>query len=269
MISDSLLSNDKFWMAIEFIESLGHPILVADIFGQLEIDEEDLTTVLEFLKNFNYQISKDKDTGKMMLYPPDEKQQIIYDFTMPQIYLIRKIEESYAKGRVIQADFFNHAKLSVYVHQLVFIDGELCIVGENIQNKKMGNWPLDEIQAAKIDLECHYRPVYSELEVTDYLKALRSIAENEVRLVLKFTRAQSVEPRFHFLGNPFVTTNWNGEKIWAATVEVSDYLYQWLLSVHDHVEIMDPESVKCGLVEYCQREVAKESKDKSHLKKAS
>ena len=261
MISDSLLSNDKFWMAIEFIESLGHPILVSDIFGQLPIDESDLTSVIEFLKDFNYQIEKDHDTGKMMLYPPADKQQIIYDFSLPQLYLIRKVEESFAKGRTVNIELFSRAKHSLYIHHMLFIDGSLCIIGEDIHSGKLENWELSAIQDIKIELQSSHRPRYGEVEVTDYLKAHRAIGDSEVRLVLKFSRTmQSVEPRFHFLGNPFVTTNWNGDKIWAATVEVSDYLYQWLLSVHEHVEIMDPESVKRGLYEYCQRQVEEEKK---------
>lgn len=267
MISDSLLTDDKFWMAIEFLEGLGHPILISDIFGQLPIDEADLTAVLEFLKDFNYQVEKDKDTGKMMLYPPEDRQHIIYDFSMPQLYLIRKIEESFAKGKNLQVEFFSRNKQLIHVHLMVFLDGELSIVGEDVQTGQLDSWEIKSIQDIKIDLQSKYIPRYGEIEVNDFVKAHRSIGENEVRLVLKFSRStQAIDPRFHFLGNPFVTTNWNGDKIWAASVEISDYLYQWLLSVHENIEIMDPESVKKGLYEYCRRKVEEEKKD---LKKVS
>lgn len=267
MISDSLLADDKFWMAIEFLEGLTHPILISDIFGQLPIDEDDLSCVLEFLKDFHFQIEKDKDTGKMMLYPPAEKQQIIYDFPLPQLYLIRKVEESYAKGRNLSLEFYSRKKTSFYVHQMVFLEGELTLVGEETANGQLTSYELKDIQDIKVDAQSRYAAKYGELEITDFLKAHRAMGENEVRLVLKFSReTQSIDPRFHFLANPFVTTNWNGDKIWAASVEVSDYLFQWLLSVHDHVEIMDPESVKKGLYDYCKRKVEEEKKD---LKKVS
>ncbi len=259
MINDALLSDDKFWKTIEFVETLEHPILVSDLFSRITIDDDDLVYVLEFLQDFNFVIETDQDTGHKVLYPPCQKTKIIYDFSMTEMYLVRKIEESFAKGQFVVLNFFDRRKIHFYIHQLLFLEGELCLIGEDATSRHLIHYPISEIQDVKIELEEVYTPHYGDIEVSDFLKAIRAVNENEVRLVLKFSNdTEEINPRYHYLGNPYVTSNWNGEKIWAATVEESDYLYQWLLDVNENVEIMDPESVKRGLLNYCKRKLEEE-----------
>tara|TARA_Y100000748_G_C15098034_1_gene333226 strand:- start:47 stop:298 length:252 start_codon:yes stop_codon:yes gene_type:complete len=74
----------------------------------------------------------------------------------------------------------------------------------------------------------------------------------------------NLNPDFHFLGNPFVTTNTEGEFIWAASVEVSNELYKWLATIYSEIDIIDPSSVKEELEHFMEQ---KESL--KHLKKAS
>lgn len=259
MINDALLSDDRFWKTIEFVESLEHPILVSDLFSRITIDDDDLVYVLEFLEDFNFVIETDEDTGNRVLHPPQNKTKIVYDFSMTEMYLVRKIEESFAKGQFIVLNFFDLRKIHFYVHQLLFLEEELCLIGEDASTGRLIHYPISKIQDVKIDTVGEYGPQYGELEVNNFLKAIRAVNENEVRLVLKIASdAEDINPRYHYLGKPFVTSNWNGEKIWAATVEESDYLYQWLLSINERVEIMDPSSVKHGLLNYCKRQLEEE-----------
>ena len=76
--------------------------------------------------------------------------------------------------------------------------------------------------------------------------AIRSITGNEERLVLRISSPEKVnlKPQYHFLGSPYVTTNTEGEFIWAASVEVSSELFRWLDSIKDEIEILDPQEVK-------------------------
>ncbi|MCK5883502.1 MAG: WYL domain-containing protein [Bacteriovoracaceae bacterium] len=255
MINEALLSDNKFWKTIEFVEALEHPILVSDLFSRISIDDEDLVYVLEFLEDFNFIIETD-DSGKKVLHPPQNKTKIVYDFSVTQMYMVRKIEESFAKGQFVILDFFDLRQVHFHVHQLLFLEDDLCLIGEDSSTGRLIYYPISEIQDVKIDCVGQYTAQYSELEVNAFLNAIRAVNENKVRLVLKIASdAEDINPRYHYLGRPFLTNNWNGEKIWAATVEESDYLYQWLLSINERVEIMDPSSVKRGLLEYCKKQL--------------
>ena len=88
--------------------------------------------------------------------------------------------------------------------------------------------------------------------VDDFINAIRAVAGSEERMVLKVKNAETVDlrPPYHFLGNPYMTSNMNGDLIWAASVEMSDDLLEWLYQIKDSVEILDPEHLKDRFEEY-------------------
>ena len=55
-----------------------------------------------------------------------------------------------------------------------------------------------------------------------------------------------------------------GDLIWGASVEVSADLFDWLLTIKDQIEILDPQSVREQFELFC-----KERDQKIPLKKAS
>ena len=124
---------------------------------------------------------------------------------------------------------------------------------------------VNEILSLSFHEDINYELNFSPIEIEDFISAFRSVASNEERLVMKILTPESVDlnPPYHFLGNPYITSSADGDLIWAASVEVSDELYDWLGEIHEYVEIVDPEGVKMGLEEYIKQTT------KIPLKKAS
>ena len=52
------------------------------------------------------------------------------------------------------------------------------------------------------------------------------------------------------MGTPYRTSNMNGDIIWAASVEISEPLMEWLYQVKNNVEILDPAFLKEKFKEY-------------------
>ena len=89
-------------------------------------------------------------------------------------------------------------------------------------------------------------------ELNDFIQALRTVSGSEERLVLKMKdqNKQEFKTGYHFMADPYITTNMDGDVIWAASVELSDELYEWLYQLGDKVEILDPTSIRDGYANY-------------------
>jgi hypothetical protein len=83
--------------------------------------------------------------------------------------------------------------------------------------------------------------------------------EKETRLVLKIHHPGSVNlfPDHHFLGKPAMVTNGNGDLIWAAYVEPCEALFDWVASLGEDVEILDPTNFKEEFLSYCEEKLRK------------
>ncbi len=146
----------------------------------------------------------------------------------------------------------------VFVHKVVFLDGVLSLIGEDTKDRCLLCIDFDEIESVKIIDNSNYRPNFAGVEIDDFVLAIRSITGNEERLVLRISSPEKVnlKPEFHFLGNPYVTTNTDGEFIWAASVEVSDELFGWLASIEEESEILDPYELRKEFENYKQMQLA-------------
>jgi len=100
-----------------------------------------------------------------------------------------------------------------------------------------------------------YKPHYGPVEINQFISMVRSLSGKEERLVLKIISPGQVElsPKYHFLGNPYVTLNYQGAMIWAATVEKGPELFNWLYSIRSSIEILDPSDLASEFSDYCRR----------------
>ena len=62
------------------------------------------------------------------------------------------------------------------------------------------------------------------------------------------------------MADPYITTNMDGHVIWAASVEVSDELFEWLYELGDKVEILDPTSIKETYLQFLQSKINPQKK---------
>ena len=136
--------------------------------------------------------------------------------------------------------------VEVSPHKVVFLDGVLSLIGEDIHDRCLVCIDFNSIDVCGAVKDHNYKTNFVTAEIEDFIMAIRSITGNEERLVLRISSPEKVNlrPPFHFLGNPYVTTNTEGEFIWAASVEISVELFKWLESIRDDVEILDPQELR-------------------------
>lgn len=154
--------------------------------------------------------------------------------------------------------------MEVYFHYLVYIDGELQAIGEEKQDRCLIALKVSEVSDVLAQDE-NYVCNFSMIEVQDFISAVRAIGEKEVRLVLKIISPEAVDlnPPYHFLGRPYITSNLNGKLIWGATIELSEEVLSWLYEIRNEVEILDPPEIKLRFEEYCKQKEASEGRHKA------
>ncbi len=154
--------------------------------------------------------------------------------------------------------------LEVYFYKLVHLDGELNVIGEEVGDGALIYLPLKNILSIRAKKDHQYTSKYSIHEINDFIQAMRTVMGSEERLVLKVKdqSIQSIETGYHFMANPYITSNMEGDIIWAISVEVSDKIFQWLFDLGDKVEILDPTSIKEGF------EIFKKERSSSYKKAA-
>ena len=179
--------------------------------------------------------------------------------------LKKKIDYVICYQKSIAIEFLNTKTCTIFPHRLVFLDGILCVIGESIADKTLVFFGVEDIKDIR-DLSQDYEPNLSQIEINEFICHLRLINGKEERLVLKIYSQYEADllPSHHYLGNPFVTSNTEGDMIWAATIEICDDLFQWLHSMKDRAEVLDPGHVRKEFSHYCEMK-----KEGSGLKKAS
>lgn len=177
----------------------------------------------------------------------------------------KKIDHAICLKNVITIKFFNDKECTVFAHRLVFLDGVLCVIGESLHDKMLVYFGVEDIKEIS-NIEQAYEANLSQIEVNEFICHLRLINGKEERLVLKIYSQYEADllPSYHFLGNPFVTSNGEGDMIWAATVEMCDDIFLWLYNMKDRVEVLDPGHIRKEFSHYCEIK-----KEKSGFKKAS
>ena len=170
---------------------------------------------------------------------------------------LSKTEEAMAQDLCLNIQLHDKRAIDFYPRKAVFLEGELCLVGEDYNDRCLIYFNILEINKIQVDFDTSYSPNFSSIEINDFISAVRAITGQEERLVLKIISSESVDlrPAYQFLGNPYVTTNMSGDLIWAASVEPCDELFEWILSIKDHIEILDPSSLKKQYLEYCQNKL--------------
>ena len=146
-------------------------------------------------------------------------------------------------------------KKEVFPYHLIFVEGKLNLVGEDCADRCLVAHELEEVVRVESVSRKGFKPHFSVVEIKDFISALHEMSGREARIVLKLSSAEKFDlsPRHHFLGNPYVTTNGEGDLIWAATVEVSSEFFDWLYSIRWAIkDFMDPQSVQEEFLNYCK-----------------
>jgi predicted DNA-binding transcriptional regulator YafY len=172
--------------------------------------------------------------------------------------LISFIEEAIIDKELININLKSSKNMKLYPRKIVFLDNELSLVGEGVEDNCLLNISLSEVHSVYED-EQEWKPHFSSMEIDDFIASIRAITENEIRLVLKvFEREKfNTDLKHHHFGNQCMFTNPEGDHIWAATIEPNEEILSWLSELGQDVEVLDPVSVKRDLLRYCEDKLKK------------
>lgn len=167
--------------------------------------------------------------------------------------LVKQIQFDIIKSRPIQLHFKDEKNCDMFPHRVVYLDGILSVVGEDTHNKILKFYPLSEIACIE-EVDYTYQANLTPIEVSEFINDLCLINGRQERLILKFHAMAQVDvlPEHHYLHNPYMTTNSEGDMIWAATVEMCDEIFLWLYKMKDQIEILDPGFVRKEFAVYCE-----------------
>jgi len=171
--------------------------------------------------------------------------------------ITNRIDRSILEKRKIQIEFKNQNKIELHPLRLVYIDGELSVIGECLQERILNYFPLKDFLSVTLT-DQFFNSEHSPIVVNEFIQSLRVVNGQEERIILKVYAQDQVNllPEHHYLGNPFVTSNGEGDLIWAADLELCDDLFNWLFSIKDKVEILDPGHIRKEFSLYCQNKKA-------------
>jgi hypothetical protein len=169
------------------------------------------------------------------------------------------LEESILKHETVIIERVDHRSIDVIPCKLIHLEGQMTLIAEETHDHclfaiLLGD--MDEVQSTgerKLSRSVGH-------EISEFVHALRSMGEGEeTRLILKIKDPEkfTLRPDYEFLGKPCFVTNPDGDLIWAAYVEPSEELFEWLAEVNDHVEILDPPHFMADYAAYCEEKSRK------------
>lgn len=183
-------------------------------------------------------------------------------------YALQLIDYAMVHKVTLDLALRSEKKIKCYPHRLVHLDGALNLIGEELGEMGLIYFAASDIIDVAPDHNIQHAPKLSHLDIDNFINGMRAVSESGVRLILKVRTdlGPTPVPSYHFLGNLVVITNPRNETIWAATVEPCPDLYQWLASLGEKVEILDPGSFKLQFNEYlAQQNSAEEQKFKKSV----
>ena len=173
--------------------------------------------------------------------------------------IIKIIDNNIFSKKTLNIKFFAEKECKILPHRLVYLGGTFCIIGESILDKTLVYFGIEDIHDVEtVETNTQYEPNLSQIEVNEFISHIRLINGQEERLVLKIYGQDENDllPKYHFLGNPFVTCGAEGDLVWAATLEICDDVYNWLYKMRDKVEVLDPGHIRKEFSHYCEMKKA-------------
>ncbi len=160
------------------------------------------------------------------------------------------LEESILEKQVISIKLLKGQK-QVFPRKIVYFDGELNLIAEDLGDRSLININLSSMKDVFKE-EFSYKQTYTRFEIDEFVSSIREMGETFIRLVLKIYSKDNFSLKFDnmYFEKPCFVSNPNGDFIWAATVEPSEQLFEWLNELGPSVEILDPSSFKIEFLNY-------------------
>ena len=165
--------------------------------------------------------------------------------------LIKSLETSIQQKEALKIAPPTPPSLKVFPYRLVYLQGQLSLIGENICTHQLIILDIQEIETVQV-IQQKYQNNFSTFDIDHFINANRKMSDQEYRLVIKLSSLFAnidLKPKFHFFGNPCLISNSQGEFIWGASVELNDELLKWLSIIKNDVHIINPE-IQYALEQY-------------------
>lgn len=286
-----MLSNKRMCEILEYFTEFSVEKGLSEVCEEAGLSREELLNFIDYLHEANCELTITED-DQITLSNPNQRtklMELMKDYTQEQdevltledlesesfdlesiVFeapvkelnvrgdIVEFIEEAIEEEVCLKINLTNVQSLVVFPHRVVFIDGSLSIVGESAIDNCLLNIEVERVQSAS-EIEVCRKRMFSSIEVEDFLSSIRAVDESEVRLVLKVYSQENFNSnlRNHHLGNQCMVTNAEGEHIWAASVEPSDEIFQWVYELGADVEILDPSAFKKEFLNYCEAKLKK------------
>jgi hypothetical protein len=176
----------------------------------------------------------------------------------PHQVFVSKLDEAVSQKAMVSITTTVGKSYQIYPCKIIHLEGKLSMIAEDANDHCLIVLSIGELKEVAI-LEGTSHPKVADFEIEEFIFAIRSMNEQETRLILKINDPQSVNlfPDHHFLGKPCMITNSNGDLIWAAYVEPCEDLFEWLLILGSNVEVLDPGKFKDEFLMYCEEKIRK------------
>ncbi|MFZ8934792.1 MAG: hypothetical protein ACO20H_07130 [Bacteriovoracaceae bacterium] len=170
---------------------------------------------------------------------------------------IQRLETSILKGENISIELHDHYKTEICPRRMLFIEDQLSVVGEDVSENCLTYFSLNDVRSFMVMTGKSHEKIYTNIQVNDFISQIRKLSGNESRIILRILSSNEIEfnPPFHLMENPCLITNYEGQKIYAATVEVCDEFFNWYHEHSDSFEILEPKSLKSSYEDYLNRKV--------------
>jgi predicted DNA-binding transcriptional regulator YafY len=279
----NIISSQGFWVFLKSLDSLNENAKLADFLLKQNVSVTNYLQYKDILHKLSIDLESESSDGEKWIAPLNSVQKLgvnhifsewlAFKSHFPHLseeqptnkFIVEEIrKESWAnnltpneekKLQELESALKKKAKLEielegkswkVYPHRLVFMDGHLSLISEDCIDRCLSFFKFDQIKVLKTISNHQYKVNFTSFEVNDFIFAMRAVAGSEERLVLKILdkNVSELNPPYQMLGNPYITTNAYGQQIWAASIEKSELLIDWLISLEDKVEILDPQTIK-------------------------
>ncbi len=172
---------------------------------------------------------------------------------------IKIVEDAIENAHCLILKTRDKESFEFFPHRMVVQNDEMTLVGEDRVDHCLGFLNLENVERVELG-SMEFKPRFSLVEVNSFIAGLREINDNKLRLVLKVLDSDlDVNPPLQFIERPYVAINWEGHRIWGATLETNDELFFWLENLGSRVEILDPSSFKNEYMEFCKRRLSEET----------
>ena len=168
---------------------------------------------------------------------------------------VESLEACIFDGLSLTANFRNGQSIDLYPKRVLFIEDNLSLVGEDIHDKCLTYFSLRDLKSFQTLKDKKYKSNFTNLEINDFISQIRMMNGKEVRLILRVIPGEEVElnPPFHLMGNPCLITNFQGQKIYAATVEITDEFFNWYHENSQTLEIIEPIKIQEAYQDFLSR----------------